>query len=91
MVFVGKISYGIYLFHDPLWDALARLMGLRFGKVGTLPQEVAAVPLVFFGSVALAWIHFIIVEKRFLAWRDRMDSKRKARLATEAAAAERGI
>ena len=91
MVFVGKISYGIYLFHDPLWNALARVMGLRFGKVGTLPQEIAAVLLVFFGSVALAWIHFVIVEKRFLGWRDRMDSKRKARLATAEAAAERGI
>jgi len=91
MVFVGKISYGIYLFHDPLWDALGRLMGLRFGQVGTLPQEIAALLLVFFGSVALAWIHFVVVEKRFLGWRDRMDAKRKVRLATAVAAAERGI
>ena len=91
MVFVGKISYGIYLFHDPLWDALGRVMGLRFGQVGTLPQEVVALLLVFFGSVALAWVHFVVVEKRFLAWRDRMDARRKVRLATLVAAAERGI
>ncbi len=91
MVFVGKISYGIYLFHDPLWDALGRLMGLRFGQVGTLPQEITALLLVFFGSVAIAWVHFVVVEKRFLAWRDRMDARRKVRLATLVAAAERGI
>ncbi len=91
MVFVGKISYGIYLFHDPLWNALARAMGLRFGEAGTLPQEIAALLLTFFGSVALAWVHFVVVEKRFLAWRDRMDSRRKLRLATSLAAAERGI
>jgi peptidoglycan/LPS O-acetylase OafA/YrhL len=88
MVFVGKISYGIYLFHDFLWDALARLMGLEFGKVGTLPQELTALLLVFFGSIAIAWIHFVMVEKRFLAWRDRMETKRKTRIAATVAIAE---
>src|ERR1022692_3956312 len=42
MVFVGKISYGIYLFHPPFWEALARLMGLRFGAVGSVRQELVA-------------------------------------------------
>jgi peptidoglycan/LPS O-acetylase OafA/YrhL len=91
MVFVGRISYGIYLFHDPLWNALARVMGLGSGRVGTLPQEIVALLVTFFGSVALAWAHFVIVEKRFLAWRARMDSKQKLRLAGSLAAAERGI
>jgi peptidoglycan/LPS O-acetylase OafA/YrhL len=56
-----------------------------------LPQEITALLLVFFGSVAIAWVHFVVVEKRFLAWRDRMDARRKVRLATLVAAAERGI
>jgi peptidoglycan/LPS O-acetylase OafA/YrhL len=67
------------------------VMGLGFGRVGTLPQEIVALLLTFLGSVALAWAHFVIVEKRFLAWRDRMDSKQKLRLAASLAAAERGI
>ncbi len=91
MVFIGKISYGIYLFHEPFWMALARVMGLRFEAVGTLPQEIVAVTLVFAASIALAWGHFEIVEKRFLALRDRLDSKRKADPATSVAASERGI
>jgi peptidoglycan/LPS O-acetylase OafA/YrhL len=91
MVFVGKISYGIYLFHPPFWEALARLMGLRFGAVGSVRQELVALVLVFVGSIFIAWAHFQLVEKRFLALRDRFDSKRKAMQATAAAASERGI
>jgi len=71
LVFVGRISYGIYLFHELLWNALARLMNLRAHAIGTLSQELAALSIVLLGSVILAWVHYRVVEIRFLALRDR--------------------
>ncbi len=71
MVFVGKISYGIYLFHDPVWRMIARLMHLSFEAVGTVPQEVTAIIAVWTISVGVAWLHYRFVETRFLALRKR--------------------
>ena len=70
LVAVGKISYGIYLFHDPVWRMVARLMHLRFEAVGTVPQEVIAIVAVWTISVGVAWLHYRIVETRFLALRE---------------------
>jgi peptidoglycan/LPS O-acetylase OafA/YrhL len=71
LVFVGRISYGIYLFHGPVWHLVARVMHLSSGAVGTLPQELAAFSIVFAATVAIAWLHYQMVEQRFLALRDR--------------------
>jgi peptidoglycan/LPS O-acetylase OafA/YrhL len=71
MVFVGKISYGIYLFHDLVWRAVARLMHLRFEAIGTISQEVTAIVAVWTISVGVAWLHYRFVETKFLALRER--------------------
>jgi peptidoglycan/LPS O-acetylase OafA/YrhL len=71
MVFVGKISYGIYLFHDPVWRMVANLMHLRSEAVGTVPQELIATVAVWTISVGVAWLHYRFVETRFLALRER--------------------
>jgi len=71
LVFVGKISYGIYLFHDPVWRMVAELMHLRSEAVGTVPQEVIAIVAVWAISVGVAWLHYRFVETRFLALRER--------------------
>ncbi len=68
---MGRISYGIYLFHEPVWHLIARMMHLSSRAIGTLPKEFAALSLVFAGTVAVAWLHYQIVEQRFLALRDR--------------------
>ncbi|HUA36628.1 MAG TPA: acyltransferase [Candidatus Binataceae bacterium] len=79
LVEVGKISYGIYLFHDPVWRMVARLMHLRFEAVGTIPQEVIAIVAVWTISVGVAWLHYRLVETRFLALREpRKESVRPA-------------
>ncbi len=75
MVSVGKVSYGVYLFHWPVWSALARLTQLH--AAGALKQEVAAFLIVWFASVTLAWIHFRVVETRFLWLRSKLEDRLK--------------
>jgi peptidoglycan/LPS O-acetylase OafA/YrhL len=85
LVFVGRVSYGIYLFHDMIWRGVARVMNLRFEAVGTTKQEITAIVLVWTISVAVAWLHYRLVETRFLALRDR---SREVRRPDQAPAAE---
>ena len=73
IVFVGKISYGIYLFHEIIWSAYARTFHLSDGTIGTLPQEATALVVVTILSVTAAALHYRIVEKRFFNLRDRLE------------------
>jgi peptidoglycan/LPS O-acetylase OafA/YrhL len=68
MVGIGRISYGIYLFHAPLLVALESRMGFYADYIEArryLPV-LAAVSL---ASVAAAALHYRLVERRFLALR----------------------
>jgi peptidoglycan/LPS O-acetylase OafA/YrhL len=66
MVFVGKISYGLYLLHLPVYYAVEKIMPasplvVRLGwKVGV--------------SLALATASFYLFEKRFLRLKDRFEN-----------------
>jgi peptidoglycan/LPS O-acetylase OafA/YrhL len=75
IVFVGRISYGIYLFHDIIWNAYARTFHLSNGAVGTIPQELLALIVVWFASIGVAWVHYVLVERRFLDWRDKLERR----------------
>jgi peptidoglycan/LPS O-acetylase OafA/YrhL len=65
MVFVGKISYGLYLLHLPVYFAVEKIIPdaplvVRLGwKVGV--------------SLALATMSYYWVEKRFLKLKDRFE------------------
>jgi peptidoglycan/LPS O-acetylase OafA/YrhL len=65
MVFVGRISYGIYLLHLPVYYAVEKLipespLGVRLGwKVGV--------------SLALATASFYLIEKRFLRMKTKFE------------------
>jgi peptidoglycan/LPS O-acetylase OafA/YrhL len=74
MVFVGKISYGIYLFHDIIWNAYAHTFHLSDQAVGTLTQELTALAVVSILSVAVAALHYRFIEKRFLKLRDWLEN-----------------
>jgi peptidoglycan/LPS O-acetylase OafA/YrhL len=68
LVAIGRISYGIYLFHAPLLVAIEGRMGFYADYIESrhyLPV-LAAVSL---ASVAAAALHYRLVERRFLALR----------------------
>jgi peptidoglycan/LPS O-acetylase OafA/YrhL len=73
IVFVGKISYGIYLFHEIIWSAYARSFHLSNEFIGTLPEEVTALVVVTILSVMAAALHYRIIERRFFNLRDRLE------------------
>lgn len=63
-VWIGKISYGVYLWHYPLVLVCAHELS------GWPPwARLAVVALV---SLALAWASFTIVETPFLRWKNRL-------------------
>jgi peptidoglycan/LPS O-acetylase OafA/YrhL len=69
IVFVGKISYGVYLFHMLVWQLVGHGLEITTGSLSSGKQELAAVVLVWTGSVAVAWLHYSFVEQPFLALR----------------------
>lgn len=73
IVFVGKISYGIYLFQEIIWSGYARTFHLSNQAIGTLPQEMTALVVVTSLSIIAAAIHYRIVERRFFSLRDRLE------------------
>ena len=68
MVFIGKISYGIYVLHFPIMGLMSKTLQ-RFD----LPDVLA-----FFIYAALtlmaAWASFEFYEKRFLKLKDNLSS-----------------
>jgi peptidoglycan/LPS O-acetylase OafA/YrhL len=73
LVFIGKISYGIYLFHEIIWSAYARLFHLSDAAIGTLPEEIAALTIVTGLSIMAAALHYRLIEMRFFRLRDRLE------------------
>jgi peptidoglycan/LPS O-acetylase OafA/YrhL len=71
LVFVGKISYGVYLFHVVVMTALWGVLGLPDLTYVPLSTELVHIAVVFAGTVAVAWAHYRLVETPFLAMRER--------------------
>ena len=68
LVHLGRISYGIYLFHAPLLTGLE--VKLRFSAQQIEPGRYLPVfGLLVLGSVGAAALHYRVVERRFLALR----------------------
>jgi peptidoglycan/LPS O-acetylase OafA/YrhL len=68
LVHLGRISYGVYLFHAPLLAALE--VKLHFSAQYIEPARYLPVfSLLAFGSIAMAALHYRAVERRFLAMR----------------------
>jgi len=72
---IGRISYGIYLYHFPIYVAL----GLRFPAPGTDPTlATAAVGIA--ATLVLAWLSFHAIERPLLRFKDRFAAPRVATL-----------
>jgi peptidoglycan/LPS O-acetylase OafA/YrhL len=68
LVHLGRISYGIYLFHAPLLTGLE--VKLRFSAQYIEPARyVPVLSLLVLGSVGAAALHYYGIERRFLAMR----------------------
>jgi peptidoglycan/LPS O-acetylase OafA/YrhL len=68
LVHLGRISYGVYLFHAPLLTGLE--VKLRFSAQHIEPARyLPMLGLLAFGSVGVAALHYHAVERRFLALR----------------------
>lgn len=73
LVFVGRISYGVYLFHPLIW----RIVRPHFGSWADPPAVRAmALPLVLALSVLVAWLHYRYIEDYFLSIRRRFEGDR---------------
>ena len=68
LVGIGRISYGIYLFHAPLLVALESRLGFYADYIESR-RYLAVLAVVSLMSIAVAAIHYRLVERRFLAMR----------------------
>lgn len=78
MVFIGKISYGLYLLHLPVYFIVERLMP-------TAPL-IARLSLKLAVSLVLATLSFYFFEKYFLRLKSRFETPAPARCSPAAAA-----
>ncbi|MBN1946765.1 MAG: acyltransferase [Bradymonadales bacterium] len=71
---LGKYSYGIYLFHEPLLTCLAPAIASAVDRQGRMPVVVWLVVFVLFTGLTtlLAWITYHGFEKHFLKLKDRL-------------------
>lgn len=69
--FAGRISYGLYLFHIPVFTFLSgRLYGqlVKITGTGLLSETLAAV-ICFTISIAISWFSFRFIESKILSYR----------------------
>ena len=66
MVWLGKISYGIYLFHFPVLVAFDKLVGRSLGN------ELMSLLLTYAVTVILAWVSYVLYESPFLRLKVRI-------------------
>jgi peptidoglycan/LPS O-acetylase OafA/YrhL len=73
LVFIGKISYGMYLFHGIVLAIMRRLMNVGVGPLsadGTKKLFWIDLPLV----ICISWLSFVLIESHVIEW-----SKRRTR------------
>jgi len=66
MDYLGKISYGIYIYHPLVIFLGAKLLTPYFLKMGESYQYIAIYVFIFGGTILLAGISYVFFEKRFI-------------------------
>ena len=60
LVFFGKISFGFYLYHQPLMIRAAQLNGLSIGSIQLMPNNII---VVFMWSILVSVLSYYFIEK----------------------------
>ncbi|MFD4019048.1 acyltransferase [Streptomyces sp. SH5] len=77
ITWLGRISYGIFLWHMFVMAAALRIAGLEWGEAG-LPGFLILLPLTAGISVVLAWLSFRLVEEPLRQWYRRRGARSDA-------------
>ncbi len=80
LVFVGKISYGIYIFQTAMIFLAAKLLHTPT-RPTTVAGGLALLTLTVILDVSFAWAHYVFIEARFLGLR-KSDSRERLLLRT---------
>ena len=73
---VGAVSYGLFLWHLPVFTAIYAVSGARVFTGGILPLLVIGLPV----SLLLAWLSHVAVERPAIRWAARAVPHRRAPL-----------
>lgn len=71
LAFLGKISYGLYLFHIATMDLSMKWVALNFPGKSIHNQNYLILGLAFVFTVLLASLSYILIEKPFLKMKSR--------------------
>jgi peptidoglycan/LPS O-acetylase OafA/YrhL len=71
--FIGRISYGMYLYHYAVFTGLKRLLHIPFTASGNAATQ-KMFPLELAVTIAVATMSFMWVEKPFMEWGARVAS-----------------
>ena len=70
LVFVGRISYGIYIFQTSMIFLASKILHVTSTGPITLANGLSLLMLMAVLDVSLSWAHYHFVETRFLKLRD---------------------
>jgi peptidoglycan/LPS O-acetylase OafA/YrhL len=67
-VFLGKISYGIYMYH---WIIIVYVLEYTPKSNNTFSYNLTVYSLVFIFTITLSWVSYVTIEKYFLTLKNR--------------------
>lgn len=73
---VGKVSYGLFLWHLPVFTGLFAVTGAKFFSGGMAPLLAVGLPV----SLVLAWLSHVAIELPAMRWAARAVPHRRAPL-----------